>query len=277
MSDNRPIGVFDSGVGGLTVAYELFKILKGEELIYFADSLRAPYGSLDSEVLLKYSCEVVDFFIGCDVKSVVLACNTLCAAVLDDLKIIYKEYDIIFQGVIDAGVLEIIEEKSENVGLLATKNTVDLGTYATKLKEYDNTIKLVSKPAAIFVSIVEKDIIDKPLAYEAVKYHLRDLINAKVDTIVLGCTHFPIMQDLITHVLTEDYKVNVKLINPARKSASNLYEILKKKNMLGSCSGSNYSSKISFYTSGSVCQFKGILDRIFDEEYEVNRIEIGEY
>ncbi len=265
--DNRPIGVFDSGVGGLTVAYELTKILPNENFIYFGDSLRAPYGNLPKDILLKNTCEIVDFLISYDVKAVVVACNTLCATVLEDLKVIYADKNLIFQDVIQAGVDEAFETNSKNIGLLATNNTIKMGTHKTKLLDLDSNINVVETAAPLFVPIIEQGLYDTRIAYEAVKYYLDDMLNDNVDAIILGCTHFPILANTIKKVTLEGY--NITLVNPAKRSSIYLKNTLEANGLLGS------QGSIKFFTSGYEENFKFILNSVFEDSYDVNVHKLG--
>ncbi len=266
--DNRPIGIFDSGVGGLTVAYEMLKIFPNEKFIYFGDSLRAPYGNTSKNKLLKYSCEIVDFFISKNVKAIVVACNTLCATVLVELKDIYKEHDIIFQGVIEAGVDEALIYGSKNIGVFGTSNTIKMRTHEKLIKSYDRNIKVTSTEAPIFVPIIEQGLHNTKIAYEAVKFYAFDMIENGVDTIILGCTHYPIMSKTIEEVFEEYYPV--KLVDPSKRTAHYLNEKLQDKEKLG-----NGLGRIKFYTSGSLHNFKFILNILFEVDYDVKVVELG--
>ncbi len=265
--DNRPIGVFDSGVGGLTVAYELTKILPNENFIYFGDSLRAPYGNLPKDVLLNNTCQIVDFLLSFDVKAVVVACNTLCATVLEDLEVIYADKNVIFQDVIQAGAEEAVATGSKNIGLLATSNTIKMGTHKDKILSIDSNINFYGTAAPLFVPIIENGLSSTKIAYEAVKYYLDDMLNANIDTIILGCTHFPILADKIKEVTSENY--DITLINPAKKSSEYLKNKLEAKNILGN------EGSIKFYTSGSEENFKFILGSVFSDDYDVSVFKLG--
>ncbi len=265
--DNRPIGVFDSGVGGLTVAYELAQILPKENFIYYGDSLRAPYGNLPKDILLKNTCQIVDFLLTFDVKAIVIACNTLCATVLDDLREIYADKNLIFQDVIQAGVDEALETGSKNIGLLATNNTIKMGTHREKLCSANSNIHFTETAAPLFVPIIENGLYNTKIAYEAVKYYLDDMLNDNVDTIILGCTHFPILADKINEVTSKGYKVT--LVNPAKRSAIYLRNQLEKSNMIGN------QGSLKFYTSGYETNFKFILENVFSENYDVSVYELG--
>ncbi len=267
--DNRPIGIFDSGVGGLTVAYEMLKKFPNEKLIYFGDSLRAPYGNASKKQLLKFSCEIVDFFISKNVKAIVVACNTICATVLAEVKEIYKDYDIVFQDVIEAGVDEAIATNSKNIGVFATSNTIKMGLYEKLLKDHDKNIVVTNTETPIFVPIIEQGLHSTKIAYEAVKFYSSDMIENGVDTIILGCTHYPIMAKTIGDVLEEYYSVN--LVNPAKRTVDYLYKKLYVKNLL-----SNGFGRIKFYTSGCEHNFRFILNILFEVDYDVKKIEIGE-
>ncbi len=267
--DNRPIGVFDSGVGGLTVAYEMVKLFPNEKIIYFGDSLRAPYGDASRRLLLKYSCEIVDFFIKKNVKAIVVACNTLCATVLDELKEIYKDNNIIFQGVIEASVHEALQSGSKNVGVFATKKTIETNIHKRLIQKKDSSINVTNTETPIFVPLIEHGLHSTKVAYEAVKFYSVDMIENNVDTIILGCTHYPIMSKVIMEVFQKYY--NVKLINPSKKTVEYLYEKLYNKNLLSKGIG-----RIKFYTSGHEDSFKFILNILFEISYDVDIIEMGD-
>ncbi len=259
--NNKPIGVFDSGVGGLTVAYELQKMFPNENFIYFGDSDRAPYGNLPKDKLLKYTCEIIDFLLTHEVKAIVVACNTLCATILEDIRLIYADKNVIFQGVIQAGVDEAVETGSTNIGILATSNTIKMGIHKEKILEQDGSINVLASSAPIFVPIIEQGLYDTKIAYEAVKYCLNDMFNAGTDTIILGCTHFPILEKTIQEVTDEQYPI--KLINPAKRTSEYLKKTLTEKDILGN------EGSIKFFTSGSAENFKIILDGLFSENYDV--------
>ncbi len=267
--DNRPIGVFDSGVGGLTVAYEMLKIFPNEKIIYFGDSLRAPYGNSTKKKLLKISCEIIDFFIEKDVKAIVVACNTLCATVLEDIKEIYKDYNIIFQGVIEASVDEALLTGSKNIGVFGTKNTIKFATHKNLIQAADNTIKVTNTEAPIFAPLIEHGLHSTRVAYEAAKFYSVDMIENGVDTIILGCTHYPIMSKTIREVFEKHYPVT--LINPSKRTAEYLYEKLSNENLLG-----NRIGRIKFLTSGFEENFKFILNILFEVSYDIEILEIGD-
>ncbi len=267
--DNRPIGVFDSGVGGLTIAYELLKALPNEKFIYFGDSLRAPYGNLATKTLLKYACEIVDYFITLDVKAIVVACNTICATVLEDLKEIYKDSDILFQGLIEASVEAAMEKGSQNIGILATSNTIKYGVHKNLIHSIDKNVNVVETAAPIFVPLVEHGLHNTRMAYEGAKFYLKDMLDAKVDTIILGCTHFPIMLKAMEEVTDEYYDIN--FINPAKRVAKHLIASLEKNNIKG-----NYVGKIEFKASGYEQNFKFVLNIVFEVDYDVEIVVLGE-
>ncbi len=265
--DNRPIGIFDSGVGGLTVAYELSKVLPKENFIYFGDSLRAPYGNLPKDILLKNTCEIIDFLLTFNVKAIVIACNTLCATVLEEVKEIYADKNLIFQDVIQAGVDEALETGSKNIGLLATHNTINMGTHKNKILAKNPNVNFIQTAAPLFVPIIENGLSNTNIAYEAVRYYLIDMLNENTNTIILGCTHFPILSEKIKEVTSEGY--HITLINPAHRSSIYLKNKLEELNSLGN------EGSISFYTSGYESNFKLILNSVFKVNYEVSVIKLG--
>lgn len=267
--DNRPIGIFDSGVGGLTIAYELLNILPNEKFIYFGDSSRAPYGNLEPKILFQYACEIIDYFISLNVKAIVVACNTICATVLEDIKNKYKDSNILFQGLIEESALEAVDTNSMNIGVLATSNTIKYGVHKKHIKELNPSISVVETPAPIFVPVIENGLHNTRIAYESAKFYLKDMIDAKVDTIILGCTHFPIMIKALQEVADEYYPIN--FINPAKRVAIALDEKLINNNLKG-----NFLGKIEFTTSGHVDNFKFVLNILFEVDYDVKIVNLNE-
>ncbi|MFV0518743.1 MAG: glutamate racemase [Lachnospirales bacterium] len=266
--DNRPIGVFDSGVGGLTIAYELLKVLPCEKFIYFGDSLRAPYGNLEPKKLFQYACEIIDYFITLNVKAIVVACNTICATVLEDIEDKYKASGILFQGLIEISAKEAVESESKNIGILATSNTIKYGVHKKFIKELDKNINVVEKAAPIFVPLTENGLHNTRMAYEGAKFYLKDMIDAKVDTIILACTHFPIMIKALQEAADEYYPI--KFINPAKRVAIELDKRLGDNDMKG-----NFLGKIEFKASGYEENFKFVLNIIFEVGYDVEIINLA--
>ncbi len=243
--DLRPIGVFDSGVGGLTVAKEIIKLMPNEEICYFGDCRRAPYGNKDKETLAVYAMEIAQFLMQQNVKAMVVACNTMSATCLDILK---NNFDIPIIDVLYAGVLAVYEQAHSSVCLLATKATVDSGMHKRLVLEKNENLEVKDIACPNFVSIVEAGLANSHEAYEEAKKYMVDCDFNKIDTLLLGCTHYPLMEKAIRKVTGE--KVNI--INPAYKCALMLKEELAEKNLLSNSPNPKhkiYASDISNFDS----------------------------
>ncbi|MCT4612587.1 MAG: glutamate racemase [Clostridia bacterium] len=204
--DNRPIGVFDSGIGGFTIFDEIRKELPGENIIYFGDLARVPYGSKTKENIIKFSIEICDFLMAKNVKAIVVACNTASS---NAIEILSKRYSVPVIGVVKPGAeLAIRESEDSKIGLIGTKSTISSGAYSKFLGE-----KLImSKACPLFVPLVEEDYLDT----EAARYIAKDYLlefEDKVDSLILGCTHYPHIEGLIKETLGE----KIKIINPAKE------------------------------------------------------------
>lgn len=251
----RPIGVFDSGVGGLTVAHELMRQLPKEELIYVGDTLRCPYGSRPKEEVKKFTFELVQFLLKKNVKMIVIACNTATAFALDDLK---KLLDIPIIGVIQPGARAAIKNtKNEQIGIIGTEGTVSSEAYPEALQQINQRLQVTSLACPLFVPMVEKGITEGEQAKSVVEETLRPLRNTtNIDTLVLGCTHYPLLQNVIQEVMGE----NVKIISSGEETARETSTILEIENLLYT---GERTPKHAFYTTGDLEVFQKISKSIF--------------
>lgn len=224
--DKRGIGVFDSGLGGLTVLKEIKKILPNEDLVYFGDTARVPYGPRSKETIMKYTFQAINFLLTKDVKAIVIACNTATARSLVEAQ---EKYDIPIIGVIEAGArTAAASTKNGKVGIIGTEGTIKSKAYNTEIKKIDKRIKVYGKACSLFVPIVEEGWANTEVARLTAKEYLKDLEEKGVDSIVLGCTHYP----LLKRTIGEEVGMEVKLVNPARETAIDLKNILIERNLL---------------------------------------------
>ncbi|MFY9176558.1 MAG: glutamate racemase [Caldicoprobacterales bacterium] len=224
--DNRPIGVFDSGLGGLTVVKELMKILPGENLVYFGDTARVPYGTRSNETVIRYSKQCIRFLLSQDVKMIVIACNTVSSISLD---IVNKIFDIPILGVIEPGAKAAAQStKNKRVGIIGTQATIRSKAYEKALAKHDPEISIFSTPCSLFVPIVEEGWSNTQIALLTAERYLDSMKGNEIDTLLLGCTHFPLLQDTIGKVMGPD----VTLVNPAEGTALEVERILRSKNIL---------------------------------------------
>ena len=215
---NNPIGVFDSGVGGLTVAREIMRQLPGEDMVYFGDTARVPYGSKSKQTVLKYSKQIVRFLKTKNVKAIVVACNTASALALDENA---AELDIPIIGVVNPGAKMAVENtKSGNVGIIGTESTIKSGIYNDYIRELNPEITVVSKACPLFVPLVEEGLLEDRVTDDIVGRYLQVMKEYKVDSLVLGCTHYPLIRNTIERFMGD----RVTLVNPAFETAKCLKE-----------------------------------------------------
>lgn len=267
--DNRPIGMFDSGVGGLTVVKEVTKYLPNEEIVYFGDTARVPYGSKTKETITKYSRQIIKFLTTKDVKAVIIACNTASSNSLETMKEEFNHIPII--GVVESGVLMALNStKNKKVGIIGTEGTIRSRAYEKLIHNYDSTIKVYSKACPLFVPLVEEGWTDGEIVELTVKRYLKDILNENIDTLVLGCTHYPLIIKCISKIVSD----NIKLINPAVKTSLELKTLLDKTNSLRLV---KIKPKHRFYVSDITTKFEQLSLNIFNEAYVTKKIDIDKY
>ena len=226
--DQRAVGVFDSGVGGLSAARELRRILPSENIIYFGDTSRVPYGGRSREILLHYARQDVAFLRSFDIKAIVVACGTVSTTALPTLQ---AENDLPILGVVEPACRWAVHKtQNKKVGLIATAASVRSGAYERTLHEIDPAIQVISKACPLFVPLVENgrfrpgDIVIETVARE----YLEPMKATGIDTLILGCTHYPLLYDVIHQIMGPD----VCLINAGRESARALRDMLIHQEML---------------------------------------------
>lgn len=195
--DSRPIGVFDSGLGGLTVVKSIKALLPSESIIYFGDTARVPYGNKSRELIKEYSSEITEFLVKKDSKMVVVACNTVSAMVLSTLK---KNNSIPILGVIAPGVAEAISiTNNKYIGVIGTIATVNSEAYNTALKALDSNIETISQACPLFVPLAEEGWLEGDVVNMVVAHYLSPLKEKNIDTLILGCTHYPLLKNAIAN------------------------------------------------------------------------------
>ena len=254
--DNRAIGVFDSGVGGLTVLREIIKAVPDESTIYFGDTERVPYGPRNLNEVKKFVFKITKFLYDKDVKLIVIACNTSTAAALNDLK---QWYDIPIIGVIEPGArTAVYNTRNKRVGVIATKGTVESNAYQKEIAKIDPDIKTFSVPAPLLVEFVEKGILEGGRLDKVIYGYLKPLFNAGIDVLILGCTHFPLIEKNILSCSGNGFKV----ISSAVETAKDVKRMLMEKVL---CADKNNKPERIFYETGTISNF-----------FEVGKIFLGE-
>ena len=193
-----PIGVFDSGVGGLTVAREIMRNIPNERIIYFGDTARVPYGSKSKDTVLRYSRQIIRFLRTQDVKAIVVACNTASAYALEEIK---KELDIPIIGVVKPGA-RVAGKATKNgkIGIIGTEATVNSGIYTEFIQAQNPDIQVLGKACPLFVPLVEEGWLKDSVTAEVAGRYLDSLMEQGIDTLILGCTHYPLLRSLLREI-----------------------------------------------------------------------------
>lgn len=244
-----PVGVFDSGVGGLTVVREIMRQIPNERIVYFGDTARVPYGSKSKETITRYSRQIVRFLETMRVKAIVVACNTASAYALDELE---REIDIPIIGVVRPGA-KVAAETTRNgrVGVIGTEATIGSGIYTTYIKKINPEVELTGKACPLFVPLVEEGLWQDPVTDEIAMRYLGELIDTGIDTLILGCTHYPLIRSTVGKIMGE----HVKLVNPAYETARELKELLMEKGLFNPVPPSLGTNKYRFFVSDGAERF----------------------
>ena len=222
--DNRPIGVFDSGIGGLTVVNALANVLPGETILYVGDTARVPYGNKSSDRIQQFSHEITQWLIEQDCKMVIAACNTASSLALDYLK---SQFSVSIIGVISPGVNSAIQATgNQNIGVLGTQATIHSDAYGKQLRSIQSDITVVSQACPLFVPLAEEGWVEGDVPLAIAKSYLQPLQKSKVDTVILGCTHYPLLKGIIRDVLGAD----INLIDSGEATADVVESIIVKNN-----------------------------------------------
>ena len=263
------IGVFDSGVGGLTVVREIMHQLPNENVIYFGDTARVPYGSKSKQTVLKYSKQIVRFLRTKNVKAIVFACNTASALALEEMR---AEIDIPVIGVVKPGAKMAADmTQTKSVGIIGTEGTIKSGIYTEYIRRLDPAVTVVGKACPLFVPLVEEGLLEDRITDDMVERYLSELKPYNVDALVLGCTHYPLLMNPIKRYMGE----GVTLVNPAYETAKGLKEILKTKDMLN---GESDKVSYDFYVSDGVDSFKAFANEVLPVNVdEVKVVDIESY
>ena len=222
-NNNGAIGVFDSGVGGLTVFREIARVLPHEPLVYLGDSARVPYGTKSPATVVRYSLEAARHLMSRNVKMLVVACNTATAAALPILK---EQLPIPVIGVVEPGARAAVERTSGVVGVIATEGTVRSKAYTNAIRALDPDIEVIESAAPLFVPLAEEGWANTHVAREVAEIYLEPLIDAGIDTLVLGCTHYPILRGTIEQVVGD----LVQIVDSAETTAQVVKESLTRTN-----------------------------------------------
>lgn len=265
----RPIGVFDSGVGGLTVAREVMRHLPDENIIYFGDTARVPYGSKSKDNIIHYSRQIIRFLQSKNVKAIVIACNTATALALD---VVQQEFDLPIIGVIEPGARAAIAQTcNKHIGVIGTEATIQSQMYSKVIRQYDDKMCVLGKPCPLFVPLVEEGFAKHHIADEVIDIYLKEMKASGVDTMILGCTHYPLLRSKIMKYFGE----KIHLVNPAYETAMDLKQILED---AGIANEVESLAKYEFYVSDTAEKFKQFANSILPYNVEtIQKINIEEF
>lgn len=256
---SRPIGVFDSGIGGLTVVKELSRLLPDERIIYFGDTARVPYGNKSKETVIHYSLQIAYFLLKKKIKLLVVACNSASSVSLPTLK---RHFHIPIIGVIEPGAKSAVSSSSnDNIGVIGTLGTVSSLSYKKALKKVNRKVKVYQQACPLFVPLAEDGWNKTKIAQDVSNEYLKHLPNKGIDTLILGCTHYPLLKDVIQNSVGK----NVKLIDSGVETAKEVKKILEKKNLLNAHKQSERNHSV-FYVSDFPHKFREVSQRFLSKD-----------
>ena len=255
MSRDGAIGVFDSGVGGLTVLHEIVRALPAEETIYLGDTGRAPYGTKSAETITRYTLESVDFLVGRGIKLLVVACNSASAVALDAIR---ARWSVPVIGVIDPGARAAVERtRTGRVGVVGTEATISSGAYTRALRQLGPSLEIYLRACPLFVPLAEEGWTEGPIARLVAETYLASLARSGIDTLVLGCTHYPIMRSVIADVVGP----GVALIDSGEAVADEVAALLEGEDLLRD---SDDEPESRFYVTDAAERFRRVAERFLD-------------
>ncbi len=263
MADKRPIGIFDSGLGGLTVMREIAKLMPNEDIVYFGDTGRVPYGTRSRDIINKYAMQDEKFLLKNNVKLIIAACGTVSAVAADTGKCLPVPF---FEVISYAAKAAVKATKNKKIGIIGTTATINSGAHKKAILELDDDIEVFSNNCTLFVPFVEEGWIsaDDPVVLGMVRMYLTCLKEQGVDTLILGCTHYPILSDVIARVMGD----NVTLINPGLALAHAVQEYLCQ-NSAQNNSGGNHK----FFVSDKTAAFEKTASMLLGEKVDYNKAE----
>jgi glutamate racemase len=262
----KPIGVFDSGIGGLTVVKRLASTLPNENIIYFGDTARVPYGSKSNSTVIEYSIQNTKFLLQKNIKALVVACNTASSIAIPDLK---KMFNIPIIGMIEPGSrMALSKTHNKKIGVIGTRATISNLAYSKEIKKMNNKAEVFEKPCPLFVPLAEEGWIKHRATYEIAEEYLKELREEEIDTLVLGCTHYPILTEVIQKVIGS----KVSLIDSGVASSELIKMELEKFNLL---SDSGTTGSQEYYVSDIPAKFKEVAELFLGREIDhVHKVDL---
>jgi glutamate racemase len=265
-NETKPVGIFDSGIGGLTVLKELYRELPGESTIYLGDTARVPYGIRSPETVTRYSSENSRFLFSKDIKLLVIACNTASSI---SLAMIQRSVEIPVVGVIEPGAKAAVSStRNKRIGVIGTDATIRSSSYTKAIHACDRNIEVFSIPCPLFVPLVEEGWIEDPVTETVAEKYLSHIKDKGIDTLVLGCTHYPLLKDVLSKIMGD----TVNLIDSAIETAKEVRTILSAGSQLNSMAD---GTTHTFYVTDSPERFTSVGERFLGKPIEhINKVEL---
>lgn len=266
-----PVGVFDSGVGGLTVVREIIRQLPEENIVYFGDTARVPYGSKSQKTVIRFSEQIIRFLKTKQVKAIVIACNTASALALEAVR---DEFDIPILGVVAPGARAAVKvTRNRKIGVVGTDATVRSGVYTKVIQGMDPQIQVIEKACPLFVPLVEEGFKEHEVTREIIEYYLESLRATDIDAMILGCTHYPLLRSRIRVYMGED----IQIVNPAYETALDLKALLEERDMANG-DRETPGSRYEFYVSDTAEKFRHFANTVMPFDVpETNVVNIESY
>lgn len=254
-----PIGIFDSGIGGLTVAKAVVKSLPNEDIIYFGDTARVPYGIKSVETVKKYALEIIDFLLKKDVKMILIACNTVSASAKE--AIIKAAGDVPVLDVISSGAETAFHNSSpKHIGVIGTLATVNSNAYVDSIHELNQNTKVSQQACPLLVPLAEEGWTENKIARETLEYYLEDFDHSGIDSLILGCTHYPLFKKAISEIFENQ---NVRIIDSAESIAETARQKLEQLGLLNTEGGD-----FSCYVSDRPQRFQELAERFLGQRIQ---------
>lgn len=229
LNKNSPIAIFDSGIGGLTVAKRLYSLLPGEKIIYFGDTARVPYGTKSHQTIKQYAIEIAGFLVRFNPKIIVIACHSVSSLGKSFLEMKFKGF--VFFDVIEPSIKQALQAtQNKKIGVIGTPATISSGSYPSIIKRMDKTVRVYQKACPLLVPLVEEGWFDTEVTRRVVQYYIKDLLDKKIDTLILGCTHYPLLKKAIRKIAGS----SVCLVDASDATSKEVKEFLMRNRMLNS-------------------------------------------
>ena len=258
MKSDFPIGIFDSGIGGLTVAREITDLMPNEKIVYYGDTLHLPYGQKSKQNIINYCSKICDFLTKKKCKAIIIACNTASSIALNNIKNKVGDKYLIF-NVIDPVIKKISELKSNNIGIIGTNTTIESGVYEKKIKELEKKYLISSLATPLLAPMIESGFHDASIKKQIITTYLNHKKLKSIDTLILGCTHYP----LIKREISEIYNNKIKIISSLESIGKHIKNQLKIKKLMNT---NKSKKKHEFYISDLTVSFQENAKSFFNKE-----------